>query len=99
MKIKQITKLTNKFDRYDIEVEHTHNFFANNILVHNCRGTIDQENNALSRKNKPWITIPHILEVLAPLFNRFPELKLDGEIYNYDLRQDLGELIHIFEFF
>ena len=94
MKIKQITKLTNKFDRYDIEVEHTHNFFANNILVHNCRGTIDQENGALSRKNKPWITIPHILEVLAPLFNRFPELKLDGEIYNYDLRQDLGELIH-----
>ena len=62
--------------------------------LNGVRCTIDKENGALSRKNKPWITIPHILEVLAPLFKRFPELKLDGEIYNYDLRQDLGELIH-----
>lgn len=57
------------------------------------RCTINKES-ALSRKNKEWNTIPHIRRVLQPLFDKFPDLKLDGEIYNYDLRQDLGALIH-----
>lgn len=65
--------------------------------LNGVRCTIDKENGALSRKNKPWITIPHIVKVLQPLFNRFPDLKLDGEIYNYNLRQDLGGLITIIQ--
>ena len=36
LKIKSITKLKNhESKRYDIETDR-HNFFANNILVHNC---------------------------------------------------------------
>jgi len=35
MKIKKITPIANA-DTYDIEVEGNHNFFANDILVHNC---------------------------------------------------------------
>lgn len=35
MKIKRITVEVNE-DVYDIQVEKNHNFFANNILVHNC---------------------------------------------------------------
>lgn len=35
-KIKSIKKIINNSKRYDIEVEKNHNFFANNILVHNC---------------------------------------------------------------
>ena len=34
-KIKRITKITHTSKRYDIQVANTHNFFANNILVHN----------------------------------------------------------------
>lgn len=41
MKIKSITKIRHKSKRYDIGVENTHNFFANNILVHNCENIID----------------------------------------------------------
>ena len=37
VKIKSITKLNNKFDKFDLEIQDNHNFFANNILVHNCR--------------------------------------------------------------
>lgn len=37
MKLKSIKKITNHSSkRYDIETEHNHNFFANDILVHNC---------------------------------------------------------------
>ena len=35
--IKSIKKIENNSKRYDIEVEHNHNFFANDILVHNCQ--------------------------------------------------------------
>jgi len=35
VKIKKITKLSSKNDRYDIQVAKNHNFFANNILIHN----------------------------------------------------------------
>jgi RNA ligase (TIGR02306 family) len=34
-KVKSIKKIENASLRYDIEVHHTHNFFANRILVHN----------------------------------------------------------------
>lgn len=36
MKITKITKIQNKKKKYDIQVANNHNFFANNILVHNC---------------------------------------------------------------
>lgn len=35
MRIISVKKIDNKSKRYDIEVEKNHNFFANNILVHN----------------------------------------------------------------
>lgn len=34
--IKRITKLDTKLEKFDITVEDNHNFFANNMLVHNC---------------------------------------------------------------
>lgn len=39
MKIKKITKLNKKYDRYDLTVSATSNFYANGILIHNtsCR--------------------------------------------------------------
>jgi len=37
VKIKTIKKIENKSKRYDISVKNTNNFYANNILVHNCQ--------------------------------------------------------------
>lgn len=38
LKIKKIKKLIQKIDRYDLTIPTTHNFFANNILIHNTSG-------------------------------------------------------------
>ena len=32
----KINKVTKKIDVYDIQVDNTNNFYANNVLVHNC---------------------------------------------------------------
>ena len=37
LKIKEIKKINNNSKRYNIEVENNNNYFANNILVHNCQ--------------------------------------------------------------
>lgn len=79
-KIKNIQKIPSEC-RYDLEVEDNHNFFANNILVHNCRCVIDLQTGARSRGNKPWLTAIHIVESLKPVFEKYPFLKLDGELY------------------
>jgi DNA ligase-1 len=91
MKIVKIEKLEDFYDRYDIEVEDNHNFYANDILVHNCRAVITR-NGAKSRNGKPWATIPHILEALEPVFEKYPDLILDGELYNHDLKHDFNKM-------
>ncbi len=50
---------------------------------------------AMSRSGKPFFTANHILEALAPVFERFPDLRLDGELYNHDLRDDFDEIQHL----
>jgi hypothetical protein len=53
MKIKSIEKIENKSKLYDIEVEGTHCFFANGILVHNssCTYTIYADKFGVSSRN------------------------------------------------
>lgn len=48
-----------------------------------------------TRTGKPIVTCPHVIEALAPLFNAEPDLILDGELYNHDLRDDFNELMSI----
>jgi ATP-dependent DNA ligase len=45
------------------------------------RATIDLATGARSRGNKEWLTAIHIVESLAPVFKKYPFLKLDGELY------------------
>ena len=46
MKIKSIKKITNTSKKYDIQTG-VHNYFANNILVHNCGTLLHYENGKL----------------------------------------------------
>ena len=48
-----------------------------------------------TRKGEQYASIPHITEALAPLFEKYPDLVLDGEGYNHDLRFKLNELMSI----
>jgi hypothetical protein len=78
--------------RYDIEVEHNHNYFADGVLVHNCRGPVIHEsampikvfndNRKLylaSRKGQIIETLPHIVKELETIMNDGDIF--DGEIY------------------
>lgn len=48
-----------------------------------------------SRKGSEWKSCPHIVDALRPLFENYPDLILDGELFNASLRQDLGSIISL----
>jgi len=52
-------------------------------------------NGPFTRKGEPIKSAPHIFESLEKLFEAFPSLVLDGELYNHDFRHRLNELIEI----
>ena len=45
-----------------------------------------------SRKGKEFVAIPHIRKELQPLFDKHPDLILDGELYNHSLREDFDSI-------
>jgi len=50
---------------------------------------------AYSRTGKEWKNIDHILEQLIPFFIKFPNVILDGELYNHDLRDNFEKIISL----
>ena len=50
---------------------------------------------AYSRTGKQWLNIQHILEELHPFFKKHPNVILDGELYNHDLKDDFEKIISL----
>jgi DNA ligase-1 len=48
---------------------------------------------AYSRTGKEWKNIDHILEQLIPFFTKYPNVILDGELYNHDFKDDFESII------
>ena len=48
---------------------------------------------AYSRTGKEWKNINHILKELVPFFEKYPNVVLDGELYNHDFRNDFEQII------
>lgn len=48
-----------------------------------------------SRQGKQIFGVPHIEEVLAPVFGSDPTLILDGELYNHELKDSFGQIASI----
>ena len=90
IKIKSIKKLEKSYNKYDLEVKDNHNFFANNILVHNCRAiTIIDENGEVkffSRAGKPFLTLDNLKPSIHKL--GLKNMVLDGEICMTDENGD-----------
>ena len=61
------------------------------IIQLNDKGEV----HAYSRTGKPWLNIKHILEDLKPFFDQQPDVILDGELYNHDLRDDFEQIISL----
>lgn len=56
---------------------------------HRCLATKD---GLFTRQRERYVSVPHIEKSLAPFFEQCPDAVLDGEFYNYALRQQLNEL-------
>lgn len=50
---------------------------------------------AYSRTGKVWRNINHILYQLIPFFKKYPDVILDGELYNHDLRDNFEKIISL----
>lgn len=50
------------------------------------------KNGLFTRKGEKYISCPHIEESLKPFFEKYENAVLDGELFNYKLRQQLNEI-------
>lgn len=61
------------------------------------RMVIGSDLKPMSRKGKPILTAEHIVEELkaSGIFESFPDLVLDGELYNHEYKEDFNTLMSI----
>ena len=50
---------------------------------------------AYSRTGKEWLNIHHINANLEPFFEKYPDVVLDGELYNHELKNDFEKIISL----
>ena len=50
---------------------------------------------AYSRTGKEWLNIDHIRMQLWDFFQKYPNIILDGELYNHDLKDDFEKIISL----
>lgn len=50
------------------------------------------EGEATTRQGKKYVTVNHVINALEPVFAAYPELTLDGELYNHDFKDDFNTL-------
>ena len=64
------------------------------VIQSECNGSSWQVK-AYSRTGKEWKNIHHILAQLKPFFKKYPNVILDGELYNHDLKDDFETIISL----
>ena len=50
---------------------------------------------AYSRKGKPIATVPHLLALFKPVFEKYPTAVFDGELYNHALKEDFEKMMSL----
>jgi ATP-dependent DNA ligase len=77
------------------KVENKINYAIQRWLVqckYNGNRCIATKNGLFTRKGETWMCVPHIQDSLIMFFKNHPDAVLDGELYNYELREKLNEL-------
>jgi hypothetical protein len=104
VKIKKITKLEKKFNRYDLTVNSTKNFFANNILIHNTSFVVSK---VLCNKPLKWhekilkrlgvnIVDTHydlLYSSRKVIKNQYNDIDNKKHYYGYDLWEEIAKLL------
>ena len=65
------------------------------VIQYEGKSSVDPRVVAYSRTGKQWKNIEHICMQLKPFFKKYPDVILDGELYNHDLRNDFEQIISI----
>ena len=63
------------------------------VIQYNKLNCGEHEVVAYSRTGKEWKNIQHILAQLKPFFHKYPNVILDGELYNHDFKDDFEQII------
>ncbi len=45
---------------------------------------LPKKNGLWTRNGKPYVSCPHIIELLKPIFDIHPTWVIDGEVYSHD---------------
>lgn len=53
------------------------------------------KNGMQSRNGKPIVSAPHIMEALDSFFEKNPDVILDGELYNHELKNDFEKIVSL----
>lgn len=56
---------------------------------------IARDTGLFTREGQPILGVPHIHEELSALFAKDPDLILDGELYNHDLKDDFNAIVSL----
>lgn len=56
---------------------------------------VAQKSGLTSRNGEPIVSVPHIMEALVPFFEKYPDVVLDGELYNHDLKDDFNKIMSL----
>jgi DNA ligase 1 len=64
-------------------------------IKYNGGRVVATKDGLFTRKGEKYVSIPHIEEALKPFFAKFPNAILDGEGFNYELREKLNEIMKL----
>ena len=85
--------LAKDFEDFQKKIDWTHGVGVQ--IKFNGGRIVARKEGLFTRKGEKYVSIPHIEEGLKPLFEAYPNLILDGEGYNYDLREQLNEVMKL----
>lgn len=87
--------LASKWDavKDKINISDSCNIFVQRKLD-GCRCIVDRYG-MHSRNGKEWISAPHIYKKLKPIFEIYPDLILDGELYYHSSEDNFNEVISL----
>lgn len=86
--------LAKEYVKFADKLDLSSRIWAGQIKFNGCR-CILTKNGAFTRTGEKILTIPHIINEHRTFFETNPDAVLDGELFNYDLREKLNELIRI----
>lgn len=64
-------------------------------IKYNGGRILARKSGTFTRKGEKYEVLPHIEKALEPFFNKYPDAILDGEGFNYELREKLNEIMTI----